>query len=261
MRESGDEKGAISKQDASQLRRLSIRATGRSMRIPSIRVSTKVLDDLCRLLKTEYDKFDKADKDVEEMLLQVRTKHGETEHVSGLDVFAGNEIPKDVLSVSLSLRGLGKSILVYIDADEFHDDSYYEVRGTDRTWVNGVIFSLSDMFDDYKTHNDFFRSIPTASIIYIPLAILFTYAVYLIALSLLDQELVAVAIVLVVGVPMMASAFGWYYLARWLFPKYELAHMLRVRVRKWILSGIGALLIGIILIYIQALVKLPFISQ
>ena len=89
---------------------------------------------------------------------------GEDQETDNPEEFAKSEITRDLIAIKMHLRSYTKSIWIAISTYSFIDESYYNVEGTDKLWVDGITRQLFKIFHKHQTTTTYSRYGQEASI-------------------------------------------------------------------------------------------------
>jgi hypothetical protein len=225
--------------------------TKKRLNIQTIKLSNRLLKELCLMLNEEYERMEQSKEEPTLLLLAERKMEHTATANYNFKEFAEIEIPVDLRRIILQVRSHRKSIWIEIDATNgMLSESYYTVEGTDMMWIHGMRGSLEDIFIKYRTRlNNFFQDWRKSSPVYALIVAGQTAVLYL-WLMTIDASFRLFLDITIIGVSIMSAA-AWHLLFRWLFPRTEMEHMGRLRVRKAVLGGIGAIIISLIALFIS----------
>jgi len=217
------------------------------LNIPSIRLSKKLLEELCNVLQKEYHRDDEDSRNARKVKFEFIRQSGSAITKSDFDSFLSLDIPRDIRKVTLQLSLIERGVYIEIDMDNFQT-SVMVVQGIETVWVNGVTRLLEKVFaNHHTTKSDIFHAnwkrqgIP----LYIAITVSLQLGVYLSFLRNADEFFWLFNAIVYLGVPII-GAYGWHFFFQWLFPKVELENMMRVRTRRFIVATIPVVVLGLI---------------
>jgi hypothetical protein len=208
----------------------------KTLRIPSIRLDEKILENLFEIVDKEYKKMEA--KDVHGRLtIGFREKNG--------DEYTFDDVKSSLEKINLKsikridlwfYEGKDKDVNLTIDTNIYHNSSGYTVTGTDPDWVITIKEHIAEVFKNDKTRNNFFHSqVSWPFWIFVGFLLGLLYQYYF------PNEFWA-RLTMILIFPL---SFGFYL--RWLFPMVETEHMIQTKIRNWVvlgLSGIPFALLG-----------------
>lgn len=220
--------------------------------IKSVQLTKSLLSDLCKLLNDENMNFNKeqADKKSQlEFLIETKNKKIET---NDSEVFLRDGVPQKFNEIKLYFRGGDKRIKITFDT--IFDIRRFTVEGIDSVWVNGITRKLENLFQKYDTKNGFFHT-KKSWVIYFGIAIVLAASAYFslspfVSDKPLDELPIEIQIfeifAVVLWIVLVNSVMGWALLFRQLFPLIETENSISIKIRKWIIGGIIAILVSIL---------------
>jgi len=233
----------------------------------TLRINKNLLHDICEILDKQHS--DSLQKEKEgnghnrvylEYTLITKNKKIETGNSAS---FLKNWNAKNFKEINMYFRADEKNIHVRFGG--IFERLECDVEDMDSLWVNGLIKQFEEVFEKYETKNEFFHS-KQAYIIYvaIPAALLGGFFVLLGPIfpegeieDLPSLEIAKLVVLIAMMMVVVATSLFWGDLFHWLFPKIETEAMIQPKIRKYVLGGIGTLILSIIgsgiFSYIQSL--------
>jgi hypothetical protein len=207
-------------------------------KIPSIRLTTSLLEDLVEIIDREYRDIKKENESAS-ITYTIEEKDGELQKENSTN-FLRHAISPDLRSIYIRLysKDLKISVKIYLRLPWPY--SYTEVEGSDSRYVEGISAQLTRVFNNrkYKTHNDFFHS-KKSLIISVPIG----FAVGMLYSMAIDDPS-GKAINLIIWPIVIPFNFHFWFFPT-LYPKVETEYSRTVKFRKLILSVLGGLAITV----------------
>jgi len=234
----------------------------RKVDLPTCKINKGTIEDVCNLMEMELQKLKKLDKDAHAWLtFEIESKSKNIKADTTKSLF-DSKFPRNLEEIHLHLHYNSydnddeRNISLWIHFSSW-SSSYFRVEGIDSNWVSGITSRLEEIFEENKNINRIFRNLPTQIPIVIGIVFFLGLGVTFLALSyfpeIYDEDDHPLELTVIV---MIATFFPFYAFLNWLFPHVEFEnYLIQTRIRKIALSGIGTLIIGLI---IAGLIKLIF---
>lgn len=226
--------------------------------LKSFRLNKKFLEDLSAIVNNEYNKTMKEENDelerkyIElEYTLKTKNKGIETKKIENV---LKHWNPKNFQKFEINFRSSKKKIMIEC-GDYWNLDVL--ISGNDSIWVSGLTKQIEEIFDEYKSKNEFFHK-SKAYIIYLGIPISIVWSMLTIVAALigdtnsnfeLDTNIFGISsnfIMMIISMIILNSVWGWASLFHWLFPKIELEDSIQPKIRKIVLGGISTLIFSLI---------------
>lgn len=219
-----------------------------SKKIPTLRVSKNLLNELCNIIDTEYHNakpkndsefnptFEFSNKDV------TITENKSKPFIESL--------PKSIGDVHLTLKIENKSIDINIDDTDIFGWNRFSIYGEEPTWVFGISKQIEQIFEKYKTKNYLFYTKKANGIYALCSLGLFFVAFLAIINSGFEPEkgdVVVSAGIFSVMIALLSWGFLWPSIFKKVFTILEIENSQQVKLKRmlpFLIIGIISSLVG-----------------
>lgn len=222
----------------------------RKVRIPTCKIDKGTIREICELLEDEARKIKQANPDANvDIDFKVETKSKDI-RAHTTDAFISSRWSRDLERVYLwySVRheNLHQKVIVDLDFGIYMSPDF-SVESEDPTWVNGITGRIEDIFNHTRNRNYLFRKAKYL----VPIVVGFAFLLGLGTDVVVDvyylhkfNDLYPNSDVLGMSMP-YGLFLGFFF--QWLFPNVEFEdYLIQTKIKKAILSIIGAIILGLI---------------